>query len=51
MNFGKLLAKLNNDVRLQLRLLVKLKKRLIVGRWLKYFCEICQIKNLMPKQI
>ena len=51
MNFGKLLAKLNNDVRLQLRLLEKLKEILIVVRWSKYFYEICQKKNLMPKDI
>ena len=33
MNFGKLLDKLNNDVKSQLRQLDKLKKRLIVVRW------------------
>ena len=51
MNFGKPLAKLNNDVRSQLRLLEKIKKRLILVRWSKYFYEICQKKNLMPKHI
>ena len=51
MNFGKLLAELNNDARPHLRELEKLKKRLIVVIWFKYFYEICQKKNLMPKHI
>ena len=46
MNFGKLFAKFNYDVRSQLRLLKKLKKTLIVVRWSKYFYEICQKKNI-----
>ena len=49
LNFGKLFAKLNYDVRL--KQLEKLKKRVIVVRWSKYFYEIFQKKNLMPKQM
>ena len=37
MNFGKLLAKLNNIARSQLRQFKELKKRLITITWLKYF--------------
>ena len=38
MNFGKLLAKLNNDIKTEVR-------------WSKCFYETCQEKNLMPKHI
>ena len=51
MNFGKLLAKLNNDIKTEVRHLEKLKKKLIKLRWSKCFYETCQKKNLMPKHI
>ena len=51
MNFGKLLAKLNNDIKTEVRHLEKLKKKLINLRWSKCFYETCQEKNLMPKHI
>ena len=41
MNFGNLFFKLNNAATSQLRKLEKLKKRLLVINWLKYFDEIC----------
>ena len=45
MNFGKLLAKLNNDIKTQVRHLEKLKKKLIKLRWSKCFYETCQKKK------
>ena len=51
MEYSKLLVKLNNNVRSQFRLLERLKKRLIIVRWSKYFYEIFQKKKLMPKHI
>ena len=46
MNFGKLLAKLNNDIKTQVRHLEKLKKKLIKLRWSKFFYETCQKNNI-----
>ena len=51
MHFGKLLIKLNNVTRIQLRQLEKLKKQLIVAKWSKYFFEICHKNKLIPKHI
>ena len=45
MNFGKLLAKLNNDIKTEVRHLEKLKKKLINLRWSKCFYETCQEKK------
>ena len=43
--FYKLLGKLNNVAKSQVRQLEKLKKRLIAVRWSNYFYEICYKNN------
>ena len=47
MNFGKLLAKLNNDVRSQLRQLEKLKKSSITVRWSKISMKYATRRNII----
>ena len=45
-NFCKLLAKLNNDIKTEVRHLEKLKKKFINLRWSKCFYETCQKKKI-----
>ena len=46
MNFGKLLVKLNKDIKTEVRHLEKLKKKLIKLRWSKCLYETCQKKKI-----